>query len=816
MDFCFSQHRNPESSRLVFRGEEKASFEVSTEGDKDKKEKTTGFEKIKFDPSLKTAKEHWDKIDEAYGKDAYTDVILSYVQKILPDGPADYRMALAMDSVDRYKKFYIKAEQVFMKTQASLESRFNYTVDRIVEQTQSDLATLRSGVERSGKFNTFNESMPSIENREAVKDHFENYLEALKGRYFNADVNEGMVIPGSGIPIIDPLLHPDKKALGDPLHPEERVNVPLFGPILGSDVFKGKAYEAKARQLHTGIKNWAMDRLDWLLSRKGTTRKDLETFKKEIAARYESYAKIDKNSSIISGRDLEAMEYLAMSPPDAIGRILDGEESTVIKRLEVMQVMNPEGWEETIEMAGNVVIGAARNNGAEAQFVATMKKYKRDVRNFSDARSEFKDMLEEKSKIGVRETLDFIRDFNQDVHGDVLQYEENIKPPAFQMMVHKQMDYLLGGTLVPHKETDRMLVRFMRADIKMKHKILDDPQSRDVLFRAIRLATDSGMYPKKYQDEYEPGVTRAKRLSRSPNIEKPTAHDRAAQLKALIILGEQAKVIVSKINKHPDYRGKDFTAEVESANVPDSDKVLKLGLRFKAPKGKAKFRSALDLGGFNTRDLALKGAKILGLLAVVSNVAQSFSETEGDFVDRIFQTGEKALTNHGVLAGAAVTVGAHMAERDPRLLRYPWLSQHERAGIMIGIKLDNIAARLGPDGHHELSLFTQNNAEWKALNHTNMTSDKIRQLLKEKAKRVKPGQKPYLTIADIGEVIQDKSITATMTRSPMSARTRYLFYQKFFAAPVKPDVNHVKELCTGSSHISTQSNTQRTWPSIRS
>ena len=802
MTFRFSQHRKKDDPRLVYMAGGREQAEVQIGRSPENKNKEPGFEKTRFDSNLKTHDEHWAKIDEAYGVDPYTRIIQSYTSRLLPGGSEGYRTTLVTDSVRRYKDFYRRAKIVFMKTGAELETKFNYTVDRVIEKSRSDLSVLRSAVEGSRSLREFNRPIPGPENKEAVKDYFEDYLKAMNGRYFNADLNEGMVIPTTPVPLVGPLLHPDRKALGDPVYPKERENVPIFGPVLGSDVFKGTAYREKSRVFQTGMENWVMARLDWLLSRKETTQADLTEFKKEIAARYASYAKIDKNSSIISGRDLEAMDYMAKPPLDAIGRVLDANNEDVIRQLEVLQLMNPDGWEEVIELAGNVVINTARNNGSEKQFVEVMRRYK-PVKNFKDAVGEFKDMLETWSRIGVRETLDFIREFNQDVHSEVLQYEAEVRPPAFQIMVSKQMDYLLGGVLVPHKETDRMLVRFMSASREKKHDILNDDHLRDVLFRAIRLATDSGMYPKIYQDRYEKGVTGARQLSRSRNIEKPTFHDQAAQLQALIILGKQAKVVVSQINKAPEYRGKPFMEEIDRADVPEESKVLRTGLRFESPrKHPARFRSAADWGGFNTRDVALKGAKLLGVLTVMANVAQSWSETEGDFVDRIFETGERSLTNHGVLAGAAVATGAHIAERDPRLLKYPWLSQYERAGVITGFKLDNIAARLGAGGHRELTRFTQNNAEWRALNHPAMTGEKIREMLKEKAKRIKPGQKPYLTVEDIGEIVQDQSILATLTRGGMSARTRYLFYQKFFASPVKPDVHHVKELCTGSSSIS--------------
>jgi hypothetical protein len=142
-----------------------------------------------------------------------------------------------------------------------------------------------------------------------------------------------------------------------------------------------------------------------------------------------------------------------------------------------------------------------------------------------------------------------------------------------------------------------------------------------------------------------------------------------------------------------------------------------------------------------------------------------------------------------------------MAERNPIFLKYPWLSQHERAGAITGFKLDNLSARLGGN---LVRRFTNNNAEWRALSHPAMDSAQIKEMLKEAGKRSKRGQRPVITIDDMKKVITDKSIITTLTIGGRSARMRYLFYSKFFASAVKPDVSHVKELCTGSSYISSE------------
>lgn len=768
---CFSQHWDADYPRFVYGNEVKAEVTVGGEN-----EPLPPVPEVAYDPSKRTANEQWATIDEKYGQSPYQDIILNYAEKLLPNGPADYRMALVLDSTNRYMQFYTVKKREFMQKSVRLQEDFESRVEAIQKQTKKELHLLRSAVEGSRPLTGFNESMPSLQDGDAVIGHFENYLDALNGRYFNADVNfsssRGPAV-GSGIP--------------------------LAGRVVAPETWK---YEEESQRFQIVMKNWVEAKVTWLLKQNGTTPSTLEDFKKEIAARYDEYSKYDTSSSIISSYDLAALEDASKPPPDAVGRILDESDDKALKRLEIMQIMNPSGWEDTIEMAGTVIIRGAENGNLESEFIAEVSKYQTvegadDKEKFEDAKDKFKDMLEEISRVGVRETLDFLRNFNVGVHNDVLKYEKEVRPPALAMQVGKQMDYLLGGVLVPQQETDRMLVRFMRADRDARDEILQNDGTRNTLFRAIKQATTD--YPAIYDQKYSNIPDDVTKLRRSANIEKPTTHDQAAQLQALIIIGNQAKVIVSKLNRAPEYAGRNLEEEISNTATPPDSSVVMTGLRFRVPGGDTpRFRSAIDRGGFNSRDLALKGAKVLGCLVILSNVARSFSETHGDFVDRVLDTVERSATNQGVLIGAAVTVGSHMAERDKRFLRYPWLSQHEQAATMTAFKLDNIAARVGRD---EASRFLYNNAEWRALAEPAMDPSQIKELLQNANKEAPKGSHPIITVEDMRKVVKDESIIATLSVGGRSARMRYLFYQKFFATAVKPDVNHTKELCTGAGYI---------------
>lgn len=756
---------------------------------------------VTYDPN-KNKNDLWSSIDEKYGQSAYEAIITAYVDRITPGDTGTYKSDLVRNSVTRYVPFYQRVRLDFMQQATVLKQHFDSAVDQVKRKTKEDLAILKSAVEGSRNLIGFTEAMPGPEDKPTVRGYFKKYLEALNGRYFNVSVQMGR-IRGPGLPLIDPLVH------------VEAGTIPLIGPVFDRRSFERSRYESLAGKMQKNMANWVDAKLNWLLEQPGTKKEDLEAFKNEIAARYQFYASPDKDSSTISTTDLSTLEAASRPQADTVPRILDESDDRTVARLELMQIMNSDGWQEAIVMAGRSVIEAAKNSGAEKEFVAEMQKYRPAVKDFGDAKSEFKDLLSDLSKVGVKETLDFLRKFNTGVHGEVLQYEENIQPAALSMQVHKQMDYLLSGILVPQKDTDRMLVRFMNSDRKRRDDILKDDGSRELLMRAIVEATKD--YPQVYEKMNIPDdVTK---LRRSPDIQQPTYHDRAAQLQALIIFGNEAKVIISRLERTPQHSGRGYIDQInrtEASHDVDPSRIL-TGLRF-APAGAdgPRFRSALDRGGFNTRDLALKGAKILGVLAVVSNVAQSWSETHGELPDRILDTIEKAATNQGVLVGAAVATGAHLAERNKDFLRYPWLSQYQREGAMTAFKLDNLAARVGSA---ELSRFMNNPAEWRALDDPAMDGGRIQGLIQTAGKRTARGAYPVIDVTDLGgpgtrartsqqaeqgeAVITDQSILALLTRGGKSARTRYLFYKDFFASATKPDVHTMKALCTGSSSFET-------------
>lgn len=803
------QYRDDESSRLIYlaQASAEASIEegVRVETPETKKEREEQVSKLEYDPAWVKEKDPrqsdasvvWVKIDEVYGKTPYEKTITEYVDSLMPEGSSTYKQDLIKRSVSQYMDFYEDVEQEFMNESDDIQDAFEEAVDDIVDETGEKLAVLQEAIEGAQEYSKFNEKMPSPERESEVKSHFERYLEALGGRYFNVHLQEGETIPGANIPIFGVLFHLDK------------------------NIFHARKYEEMAENFQDQMETWVMTKLDWLL-KKGATQQELIDFRKEIAARYSLYSRFDGDRSLISWQEVEALEQASHLPDDEakLFYLLDlaGNEGNAraIRRLEIVQLINPSAWKKLVRLRAESVIARAQSDLKQDEFIAKVNearkargeepvkptrrqpsRHKGRGSEFDIAGRSFKKMMGDMSEVGVRETLAFLKPFEDEVLGELKRYETQVEDESLEMQTAKQLDYLMGSHLEAQKETDKALVRFMDASEEERLEILMTPASRDILLRGIRMATR--VYPDLYERYFGNIPDDPEKLKRSWNIEKATHHDKAAQLQALIILGHQAEVLVDRYSRHPKLRGLDLNAELEAIEPPEDISVVSLGLGFKRPgKRPIGYKTALERGGFTLQGLGLKGAKILGVLAIASNVAQSYSEAQGeDFIDKMFDTLERSVTNHGVIAGTAVLAGAHLAERNTAFLRYPWLSQHEQKAVFTSIKLDNMRAAVGTK---EVNRFLHNDAEWRALDHPKMDAIQIGKLMDRANERVAKGAKPAIFVEDIEQVIPDESIVHSLTTGGRSARMRFLFYKKFFSGSSKPLVSEVKEICTGTGY----------------
>ena len=806
-----SHYREFEFDRLAYFGKETAakSQERAEKNEEEKQSQEEIEAKVKWDSSKDRA-ELWADLEEGHGYDAISSELKLYVDKIGVQFEDGYKTDIVQHAVASYMERFKVIHLDFKRETRNLEKDFLEARESITEAATERRTVLKDAIERNKNYDKeqadFAE-MPKA-NKEVMYDHFGEGMNSLARRYFDAKVNFGLDLPESW-----------------------HGNIPLFSALIhGKDSFVGKGdegYYAKASNLHAGMVRWVKSELEYLGERKGSSAEDYQRLQRAVVGRYKMFASLDKNSAIISGRDIEKLDQVRFKSPDSmVLRMNDANRSPgTLRRMELTYLMQPDVWEEASEGYSDMVIAQTINYGKEKEFVDMInrelkrrgkppveagtrapryaKRGKgRESTRFDAAALEFKKMMKERSERGPRATLAFAERFSQSAMGEIVSFRNDVEDDL-KIQTHKQLSYMMMGELTPDWESDKALVSFMRAGRDQRNEILANDASRQALFRGIKLATT--LYKERFEKLYKP---REKGRKRSYNIEKPTADDRLAQLRALVILGEQAQVVVENYSKLAEHKGNGFMDEIDEAKVPEDIKSVKLGRRFRRPGRKTvRTRSALELGRFTTGGLALKGAKIIGALAVVSNLAQSFSEAEGDdTLDKLFNTVEIAAGNHGLLAGAAVATGAHLAEMNTGVLRYHKMSEKERWGLGINLRLQFLDNRLGAK---TVKKFKTNDAEYQALDHSNMSMSTIKDLQEAATERAKENRgKPVITPEDIRAVLPEGSpIYANLGSDYKSNRMRYLFYKNFFAGKIKPNVNEFKQLVTGNSYIKTEKQT---------
>ncbi len=737
----FLHHWEPQRNRAIFlAGNEAMEAKVESTANVERQKRKT----------FKSADEAWNDLKATYGPEAYRQTIQEQAAKFLDAEKHPEADAMVNDSVTNYERFFFDIETEFRDNTEALRKNHRQAERRIQKETRQSLRTLKQGLEASSKLREEN-NINQFTDKPAIKRHFRRTVRRLGDIYLNS----GLV----------------KKS--------ERAD-----------------YENAASELEADLQKWVMKKVDKLHAEKSNPAayKGLEA---EVKNRYDLYSNIDGNSRYISPREISILNNLHMS-----SNFWNSDEKEVGAILEEFSIANPRAFEKASKDIAIVVIVETQSDHLEAEFTTLVSTKIEKVDNYKEAKKVYKKHVEELSKQGARETQAFVSSFTKELFAEQLKFEKNIEPKSLQKQVSRQLDYLLSGKLIPGNQTDQAIVNFMNANQKGRQQILSNEASRQKLFRGIKIAKTH--YPEIFDKRYGNLPDDPKKLRRRRKIANPTSSDQAAQLKALMVLGDQAELIVKRYGKDDEESKAKLEAEMNNVKIPESYKSVTTGLKFKSSlKKPSQYTSSLVRGGFNARDLSLKTAKVLGTLTVLANAVNAYGQAEGDdMLDRIFNAAEATVTNPSAIAGLGVAVGSHFAERNPDLLKYPFLSQRDKAVVMASYKLDSIGAKTSEKARDQ---FIGSMGEWQLIQK--MSADQIKGLQKKAAEESKETKRrPMISVEMLVEEgildpEKDGSTLATLSRGPGSNRTRYLFYAKFFSGKIKPDAYSVKEICSGDSYI---------------
>lgn len=708
----------------------------------------------KTDPmAKKNLGESLGEMEIKYGEAAYREIIEEQAKKYTEK--LNTRESEVIDaSIKRYMLRYEEIRQEFIRESQSIDSAYEAAVSEIEVKIEEELLYLKESLKKAGKANEKQkEAMPDLREKREINRYFENYLKTLNEHY-----------------------------------------------LKGNEYEESWQYRSETWKFQQRMELWVQGKINAIHQKQGA-KSEYETLKAEINQRYERIAGIDKNPSNISHEDLIALENRMNLTSENTVKFFEEAEpghpnyEAWILRMEDFALMHPETWKKEVDDIARNIVDQVENDRMEEAFITFVSTTIEPVKNFRKAKKAFLKHMETLAPHGVKATIDFMNLVTSELLKDTLNPEKEAVAEVSQSVsktfgkeVGRQMDYLMSGAVVPEKETDKMLVRFMQGDEGERKSILSNRQSSQVLARAIAEATEG--YPKIYQSKYG---SLSKEVTHSKKLSKPTTHDMAARLQALIILGNQSKNIVKNYSEK---------ALNEINNIQINPDHVEASLKFNVTGEKnVRVRSRLDRGGFNGRDLGLKALKIFGALTVVTNFFEAFSATsgQGNFFTRLALTIPNAITNPAFMLGAGVTTLAYKSEQDPRFLKWPWLSPREKADILTADRLRSIGSKVGEKKRDQ---FLANPTEWKVMKR--MNKEDAEKLISAAQKAQKKGKmvgiSPDLLVQEgILDKAKDAELYYHLTQG--SNRTRYLFYNKFLHAEAF-NVHDIKEHCTGSSFIS--------------
>jgi len=715
----------------------------------------------------------WNKILANYGADPYQKTIRDYVQGLMPENTDQATIdSLVGESPANHEKFLAETKLSFDQTTGDVVKAYQETREKIKVTTLTKLKEIKATIAKPEK------AAPAQENAEPLgldpeKDKGE--IEGLRNE-MNALITE---LNGQYIN-----LNAQQKKLGELGASYYVSKVPLLGPL-----FKKNdpitVYKKLSDKFQEDMRSRLTARFNLQANDRKLTVQSFDTFKQEIQNKYKEIADQDNTPESIDFEDLVRTEAQAFPNVD-LGQVVDTDpDEANMRRLDSMHLMNREAWVAMANGTAESMVNEAERDGVQELFIKAANDYKKtqgqpaDIKDFSDAADYFENAVKTASEAGVDETRAVLRHFRQAFENPTVKDIENIQAKPFQSLVYQEYKFLLVRRSIPENDAEKLVQDFVGATSREnREKILKERP--DELFKAIRnIQTHyKADYDKRMQN-LDPNHVRIDMT----DSENPTAHMKAARVKALILLSNEAEWLVGNYSQNKEFSGlKDELDNTKEDSVP-----LTPGIRFhdalKHAGDVQEYQSRLRAQGFNTKDLAILGVKIFSAITFIANLLNSVKGTKS--VDEAIEH----ITKNPMLA---VSAGAFYTSNHPQLIKAPFVSEYDRDVMLTGLTLERISKKTGPEA---LQGLINDPAEWEAIEK--MKPEQFQALVEKATSR--DSRTPMIGRPDLQGVITDEKDFPALQESPRRAQARFYFYRSFLANR-SVNTGHLKEICRKASY----------------
>ncbi len=533
-----------------------------------------------------------------------------------------------------------------------------------------------------------------------------------------------------------------------------------------------------------GMVEYVEAQLDFILNNSQdaeTLKARLEGLREETVERYRQIAKENGFIDLAALRELKRQAGAFVD----LTRVVNsgGNEEEIIKKIEGMDFLGRDHWAKTSRMWANEMVETVRANGTDQAFIETIQKIsgKAEPMTFGQAADTFMDLVEERAKVGIRETLQIAREVNMAAngrHAEILKLEEGI-PDSIRPMVDVERVKLINRITIPKNVDDRLLVDFIREEREGRDKILSSSVQRLALFQAVKnvLAREQDQ---SWSQKIRSLPKKTSELTTGRHPEKPTGHDEIARFLALIVMAKEAEATFESLDRVKEYQGQNLLAGYEEMEA--EKKLPNVDMRFRDINKlySTRYVSEVSRAGFNGKSIGL------GLLALWLGATALVNAKKA---------GLKGLHKNPFFLGAAAGLyGLKKYKENPEFKNYFSENAGGQERIVEQTTLNSLARKVGRD---RLIEFITDGDEFAALESLTKEDPKeaVAKLkaVREKAKK-RYGPLPIVTKEDLKGVVEDKvQIQLAESGNLTRERTRYLFYEAFMGQP--RNIRELKENC---------------------
>ncbi len=726
-----------------------------------------------------------EKFEERFGKESYENELEQHFKS--------YRVApmvkerLMKDSMARYEANYRSTLARFYRHTESKISHFEDLMEETRSSTRDELSKLSQAIEN---VQAVESSTPELEN-------VVNPVEKLTfgGTWAHKIPLVGPLFEHTDIPILSPVITPAEyreyrefqgETTGQFISFTEALSDQFLNPDLMEDhLTKDELDEYKTLAGHDwftdGFSDGMEDYVEKQLKDIFENTKDADELKKQltllrgyIVERYTTYANEDGLIDLHELRRLnrEASRFVDLT--SELNKTEDPEE--IIRLLEANQFMKPEVLERATGVMLDQMLKDSIRNGTETHLIQFVEeKTGESDLSFRQASNKLDELMKDRVESGAVALTELITELNEAVNGERVEF---LKIPetdskAMKGLALKQRDLILSRRIEPKNVDDRLVAEFMSTGFLGRKTMLDNKTERAALFQAIQSIKEH--YPRIYNERHQSSISETTDIRYSDDPSDPSGHDKIARLLAMTALAKEAGWIVGNLSSSEDFKEENLSVQLEETEIDETPPKIYSEFRDRLKMHSTRYRTQASRSGFNGRDIALNGLKVLGGITLLINY-MNFRKEYGTIEGAI-----KLTTNPWAALAAGTVYGAHKVQDRPEVAGYLFESEGSQERIATTLGLDSLSKKIG---RHPLLSFIGNANEFKAMSSLMKDPQEgvniIGQLNKKAVER--DGKNPVITKDDLKEALNTATGSdAVWSQLPnfSNDRTRYLFYSKF-------------------------------------